>query len=141
MFPLHTPPPSDPEWWEIVGQFQPLATLLAAIIAGLIAWRALRQRSVADRRSEWWSRAQWSLDASLSDEDDRQEMGIKVLQVLADSKMASKEELDIFNAAWIDPLDRYQRKVEVSPGEEDNESTNGEKEDNDEHNDATGETT
>lgn len=115
-----------------------MATVLAAIIAGIIAWRALRQRSIADRRSEWWSRAQWALDAAFSKDNERREMGMKVLQVLARSKLASKEELSIFDAALVDPLERYLSHLQVSRDGEDYGILDDESEGNDEHDNATG---
>ena len=73
------------EWWNVLEALGPLATLLAAAVAGFIAWQALKERSLADRRSEWWSRAQWALDASLSADMERKATGLGVLALLAKS--------------------------------------------------------
>jgi hypothetical protein len=94
----------QPEWWNVLEALGPLATLLAAAVAGFIAWQALKQRSLADRRSEWWSRAQWALDASLSADMERKATGLGVLALLAKSHLATDEEIEILATAAIRPL-------------------------------------
>lgn len=92
------------EWWNILEALGPLATLLAAAVAGFIAWQALKERSLADRRSEWWSRAQWALEASLSADMERKATGLGVLALLAKSHLATEEEIEILATAAIKPL-------------------------------------
>ena len=65
---------------------------------------ALAQKREADNRSEWWNRTQWALDSSLSADPRRAELGLGVLAVLAESGLASPEELEIITVAWEDPL-------------------------------------
>ena len=89
------------EWWNVLEALGPLATLLAAAVAGFIAWQALKERSLADRRSEWWSRAQWALDASLSADMERKATGLGVLALLAKSHLATEEEIEILATAAI----------------------------------------
>ncbi|EMY32489.1 hypothetical protein D477_019873 [Arthrobacter crystallopoietes BAB-32] len=96
-------------WWEVVDAFGPLATLLAAVIAGSIAWRALKQRSLADRRAEWWGRAQWALESALSDDPARRETGLGVLGILATSSLATDEEIEILGVAAVQPLAEFAR--------------------------------
>lgn len=103
------------EWWQVLAALGPLAVLIAALIGAAISLRTLRQRSAADtaalaqqreadNRGEWWQRTQWALDSSLSAEPRRAELGLGILAVLADSGLASPEELEIVTVAWRDPL-------------------------------------
>lgn len=110
------------EWWQNVALFSPAAVLLAALLAALINWRILRQRTkadnraleqrreadrnaldqktIADSRAEWWKRAQWALERALSDDEDTRALGLATLEVLARSELAHKEELELFDIAW-----------------------------------------
>jgi hypothetical protein len=109
---VHTGPA---EWWQVLAALGPLAVLLAAVIGAVISLRTLKQRAVADtaslaqkreadNRSEWWNRTQWALDSSLSADPRRAELGLGVLAVLAESGLASPEELEIITVAWEEPL-------------------------------------
>ncbi|MCZ2403110.1 hypothetical protein IV498_07925 [Paenarthrobacter sp. Z7-10] len=81
---VHTAPAAD---WQVWAAFAPL---LAAIVAALIAVAALWQRRRADNRAEWWRRAQWALDASMSDQLKRAEMGQEAINLLGRSKLATR---------------------------------------------------
>jgi hypothetical protein len=118
---------SPAEWWQIFAALGPLAVLLAAVIAAIINWRTLKQRTEADAlsleqkresdanalnqkqqaddRAEWWKRAQWSLDSSLSNNPRRAELGLEIMAVLADSGLVGDEELGIITVAWEEPLE------------------------------------
>lgn len=109
---VHTGPA---EWWQVLAALGPLAVLLAAVIGAAVSLRTLRHRALADsaalsqqreadNRSEWWNRTRWALDSSLSTDPRRAELGLGVLAVLADSGLASPEELEIITVAWEDPL-------------------------------------
>ncbi len=124
---LHTGPA---EWWQVVAAFGPLAVLLAAAIGAVISWRTLRQRTIADRealdqrrsadanaleqktdadsRAEWWRRTQWALDRALDDDADVKALGLATLDVLARSKLARTEELELLDIAW--------KSVNTTPG-------------------------
>ncbi|WP_369046187.1 hypothetical protein [Sinomonas sp. P10A9] len=94
---------SDPAaWWQMLA---PYAPLLAAVIAGWIAWKALKQRSLADNRAEWWRRAQWALDASMSAEPRRREMGQQAIDRLGQSPLAGPEDLDFLEIGTEDALE------------------------------------
>ncbi|HSL36278.1 MAG TPA: hypothetical protein VK883_05560 [Arthrobacter sp.] len=114
------------EWWEVLAALGPLAVLLAAVIGAAVSLRTLRQRAAADtaalaqqreadNRSEWWNRSQWALDSSLSEDPRRAELGLGVMAVLAESGLASPEELKIITVAWEDPLDRAPARPAVVP--------------------------
>lgn len=94
---VHTGPA---EWWQIAAALGPLAVLLAASIAAFVAWKSLKQKSLADDRSEWWQRTQWALDAVYSGDRKFGTAGLKVLQVLGESELAGDGELAVLEAAW-----------------------------------------
>lgn len=102
--PPGTSPAAAAPWWEILGALGPLAVLAAAILTFIIGWKTLEQRRMADQRSEWWNRAQWAIEASMSDDPRRQETGLGVLDLLAQSDLAGDEETAIISIAWARPL-------------------------------------
>lgn len=87
-------------WWDVVAGLSPLAVLIASAIAAILAVKALKQRSTADNRAEWWRRTQWALDHTLSDSKEAQLMGMQAAVVLASSDLAYTEEVRLFDAAW-----------------------------------------
>ncbi|MFJ4026861.1 hypothetical protein ACIPWF_05465 [Paenarthrobacter sp. NPDC089989] len=97
---LHSGPA---EWWQLLAGLTPLAALMAAGIAGWIAWKSLRQKTAADDRAEWWRRAQWAFDSILSDEPRRAQAGLRIMAVLAQGP-PSAEELKIIEGATDDSL-------------------------------------
>lgn len=128
MPPTPSPAPLVPvplEWWQNVALFSPMAVLFAAILAAVINFfilsqrtaadgraleqkrladeSALRQKEAADSKAEWWKRAQWALDSSLSDNPDRVTLGLGIMEVLAESAPGA-EEARIITIAWADPL-------------------------------------
>lgn len=99
------------EWWQLASAWGPILVLLGALVAARIAWKALEQRTKADAlaleqkrdadgRSEWWRRTQWALDRSLDSDKNTKALGIDTLEVLAKSKLAQEEELELFDIAW-----------------------------------------
>ncbi|WP_426996541.1 hypothetical protein [Pseudarthrobacter sp. N5] len=99
------------EAWQVWGA---LAPVFAAVVAGLIAAAALWQKRRADNRAEWWNRTQWALDASLSKEPKRAEMGLKMVDLQAHSRLATEEELVLLDVAWKQPV----REAEGTRGSE-----------------------
>lgn len=95
---VHTDP--VPLWLSLA----PYAPLAAALIAAWIAWRTLKQRSTADNRSEWW-RAQWALDASMSADPKRREMGQQAINRLGQSPLAGPDDLDFLEIGTEDALE------------------------------------
>jgi hypothetical protein len=98
------------------------APVIAAVVAGLIAAAALWQKRRADNRSEWWRRTQWALDASFDEDPERQAMGLAVLEVLADSRMVTNEEIRIVEEAWRDPLEEEESALDDAGGMPENEA-------------------
>lgn len=115
---------SDPATgWDILAALGPLAIFVGALLATIISLRTLKQRRDADRnaldqkqgsddRSEWWRRAQWALDHAVGGNPDAKTLGLVTLDKLARSKLASDEEIQLFDVAWeaVQP-----RQVEEPP--------------------------
>ena len=96
-----------PEWLQYVAAFAPLSTLLAAVIAGWIAWRTLTQRREADRRDQWWQRTQWAIGLAMDPDYSRAVVGLIALKHLAGSDLCTAEDyemLDKIGGAKIDAL-------------------------------------
>lgn len=100
---VRTAPAAD---WQVWAAFAPL---IAAIIAALIAGAALWQKHRADNRAEWWRRAQWALDASMSEQPTRAEMGQQAINLLAQSKLARPEDGKLLRIGTEDPLEAANR--------------------------------
>lgn len=110
------------EWWQVLAALGPLAVLLGAILAALIGWNTLRQRTTADAlalaqkreadtnalkqktdadsRAEWWKRTQWALDQALAKDKNTKALGLATLAVLTGSELARTEELELLDIAW-----------------------------------------
>lgn len=117
------------EWWQVLAALGPLAVLLAALIGAAVSLRTLQQRAAADtaalaqqreadNRGEWWKRTQWALDSSLSADPRRVELALGILAVLADSGLASPEELKIITVAWTAPLELAAARPTLLPPSE-----------------------
>ena len=78
---------------------QAWVTLVVGVIgfAGVIA--GLAQRTRADKRAEWWRRATWAVDHTLSDNEDAQVIGFDVLGKLQRSHLITRTDRDLF-ADW-----------------------------------------
>ncbi|MDO5863454.1 MULTISPECIES: hypothetical protein [Paenarthrobacter] len=100
---VHKAPAAD---WEVWAAFAPL---IAANIAALIAGSTLWQKGRADNRAEWWRRAQWALDASMSDEPKRAEMGQQAINFLGSSKLATPEDGVLLKIGTEDALEAADR--------------------------------
>lgn len=109
----------DWAWWDSWLKspgFGGLAAVFAAVIAFFAARLASRtsreqaekdrtQRTVTERKSQWWARAQWALDLLKERETAIREMGLRVLEALGKSEWAGEHENDIIEAATKDALD------------------------------------
>ena len=93
-----------PDVWDVLASLGPLAILVAALIAAFIGWRSMQTQAEANRRSQWWERAEWALDASMSSSMDRRVIGLGVLALLAESTLAGEEEARILQVASNDGL-------------------------------------
>lgn len=93
-----------PTAWDVLASLGPLAILVAALIAAFIGWRSMQVQAEANRRAQWWERAEWALDASMSSSMDRRVMGLGVLVLLSESTLAGEEEARILRVASNDSL-------------------------------------
>ncbi|MDQ6753825.1 MAG: hypothetical protein M3017_10520 [Actinomycetota bacterium] len=103
------------DWWQVLAALSPPAILIAGVAAAVVGLLTLRQRSRADARAQWWSRAQWALDSALSRDRKQAEMGLRVMKVLAGSELARSEEIEILTVAWEAPLQSAGRTLGPRP--------------------------
>lgn len=86
------------EWSRSAG-FGGVAAISAATIAFFAARQNARRQERADRKAQWWARAQWALDLTLVDDEHAQEVGFGMLDALANSEWAGEHEADVIAAA------------------------------------------
>lgn len=97
------------EWWQLASAWTPFFVLLGAVLAAVVGWRTLRQRTVADAlaleqkrvadgRAEWWRRTQWALDHALDKDPSTRALGLVALGTLAASELAPVEELEMLES-------------------------------------------
>jgi hypothetical protein len=98
-------------WTVILGAaaVAPLATFGVV----LVAYLTYRQKSHADKRDQWWKRAQWGIDSALNDADPQRRLaGIKVLVQLIGSDLATPEDADLMSSLAVgiqdQELDRHE---------------------------------
>jgi hypothetical protein len=106
-------------WTVILGAaaVAPLATFGVV----LVAYLTYRQKSRADKRDQWWKRAQWGIDSALDDADPpRRLAGIKVLVQLIGSDLATPEDADLMSSLAVgiqdQELDRHELAHTVPEG-------------------------
>jgi hypothetical protein len=92
---------------------------LATFGVVLVAYLTYRQRSHADRRDQWWKRAQWAIDSALNDADPQRRLaGLKVLVQLIGSDLATAEDAALMSSLAVGIRDQEQdgrRTVTVPP--------------------------
>lgn len=79
-------------------EWAPLATGLVAAVALIVGVLTVRQKSIADRRSEWWKRVEWAIEQTLSDTEPRRIVGVEVLTQLLESDQPTKDEVRLIRA-------------------------------------------
>ncbi|WP_457964396.1 hypothetical protein M1E17_22665 [Arthrobacter sp. D1-29] len=90
----------DVIWNGVLGvsAIAPLATFGVV----LVAYLAYRQKAHADRRDQWWKRAQWAIDSALNDADPQRRLaGMRVLVQLVGSDLATAEDADLMSALAV----------------------------------------
>lgn len=85
---------ADPDWLRYAAAFAPL---LAAVIAGSIAWRTLAQRREADRRDQWWKRTQWAIGLAMDHDFSRAIVGLVALKHLAASDLCTDDDYELLD--------------------------------------------
>lgn len=125
----------EPTGWEIFAALSPVAVLAGAVVTlwiGLASLRrqrlnaegqsadakeAMGERRRADDRAEWWKRVQWALDASLSEDVARQDLGFKMLARLIKAGNVDKEDLELLDPAWLRTAASSSSQAEAVIGE------------------------
>jgi hypothetical protein len=77
-------------WLGALSLLGPVATGVAAVVALVVGIATVRQRDRADRREQWWRRAEWALALTLSDDREQMSQGYAVLAFLARSDLATR---------------------------------------------------
>ena len=93
------------EWARSPG-FGGVAALIAATIAYSAARRQASLNRLAQRKEQWWKRAEWALNLSLSDDSDERTVGFRVLESLSTSEWAAEHEGDVIAAATDRPIEQ-----------------------------------
>lgn len=93
-----------------MAQLGPIATATAAVIALVVGVVTVVQRGRADRRAEWWRRAQWALDLSIDEDPRRARVGVAVATYLAESPLAGPDEAAMLRAAALPDVDSPQQQ-------------------------------
>lgn len=85
-------------WIDALSRLGPVATGVAALVALAVGIATVRQRDRADQRDQWWKRAQWALELTLSPHDELARRGFAVLGHLARSDLAAEDEKQLLHA-------------------------------------------
>lgn len=70
--------------------------VVSVLLVGVVT---VMQRYRADRRDQWWKRAQWALDLTLLKDETSAALGFTVLTYLANSKLAQHDESTMLREA------------------------------------------
>ena len=88
------------EFWPAAADWAitwiPVLGPLGILVTAAVAYVGYRQKLEADRRAQWWVRAQWALEASLSANPRRALAGLAVLNDLKTSSLATREDRELF---------------------------------------------
>lgn len=85
--------------WLTSSGFGGTAAVVAACIAFLAASRSVRGQRETARKQQWWDRARWALDLTLSEDRVHRIVGLEVLDALGASDFAAEHEFDVVQAA------------------------------------------
>lgn len=109
------------EVWVPSPGFGGVAAVVAAAIAYAGVRRSVQAQREASRKQQWWDRAHWALDLTLSDDSTGRAIGIEVLDALGRSEFASEHEFDLVEAATAPSLEAYRATTDgdIAPGEAD----------------------
>lgn len=104
---------ASPSFLDALSKLGAVATALVAVFALIVGIFTIRQKQGADaetaeaeRRDQWWKRAQWAIDRLYEPPEERQVAAWRVLQTLFESNLAGDEERAIFRAVAGDGLAR-----------------------------------
>lgn len=114
-----------PGWVQYVEALGPLLALVAGLTAAGIAHRTYRHRRRHDRKEEWWRRTQWALDRATSGDQLVRVLGVGILELQAESRLADEEDnlvIDAFASRLLSPVEKHIPAVDF--GVEYDESAN-----------------
>ncbi len=91
-------------WWVtlIIGALTVVGAVIGARMGATSTREATRQRERADAREEWFRRVEWAAAMTLSDRVRTQAAGSKLLSALADSALATQDDLKMLMALNVD---------------------------------------
>lgn len=78
-----------------------------ASIAYVGVRKSVRAQREATRKQQWWDRARWALDLTLSDDSTSRSIGLAVLDALGSSEFATEHEFELVEAALAPTLEAY----------------------------------
>ena len=102
--------------WNVVGDWlwqtrldlnrvAPLWTFTAVAVAFLVYLRrsqtdieAIRQKTRADNQRAWWSRVQWAIEESLSNDERRTATGMTAIEQMQGSELATSADQSLLEA-------------------------------------------
>jgi hypothetical protein len=99
------------------------AAVIAAGVAYLGVVRNVRAHREANRKQQWWERARWALDLTVSDDSSTRAVGFSVLDALARSEWAGEHEAEVIDAAVDAALESYFSQDLVEDGESPSSAT------------------
>lgn len=103
-----------------------VVTAVAAITAAALSWwaghQSTGQRERQGRREEWWRRFQWAIELAMSDSERKSQVGVALLDALANSSLATADEVAATSAV-NDPIVR--RSLTPSDQQEDDGGHDG----------------
>jgi len=91
---------ADGIWAGVLGvaAVAPLATFGVV----LVAYLTYRQKAHADKRDQWWKRAQWGIDSALDGaEPQRRLAGMRLLVQLIGSNLATPEDAELMSGLAV----------------------------------------
>jgi hypothetical protein len=112
--------------WLLSPGFGGAAAVLAAVIAFLAARRQAEVNRVAGRKEQWWKRAEWALNLTLSDKSENRIVGLDTLDALSRSEWAAEHEGDVIAAATEWALGEPEPEPDQGPEDGQSEPVEGE---------------
>jgi hypothetical protein len=91
-------PWSKEQVWLLAMSYQQIAALVLAMVTIFIGFATLMQKLYADRRDQWWKRAQWAVDNVSAPDDLTRALGLTVLISLYDSPLATNDERNMIES-------------------------------------------
>lgn len=98
---------------------QPAVTAAAAAVVLLGAAITVRQRYRADRKDQWWKRTQWALELMLDSDEDRQVLGLQVLDQQTGARVADGEDQRFVVEVVLPLTEYYLRNLDSDSAEQD----------------------